>query len=65
MFDYVDCLCILIFISAPVIKSLIVKFVFKKSFKEELFRKRNLFNIALFISAFILFRILFINIYKI
>lgn len=47
MFDYVDCLCILIFISAPVIKSLIVKFVFKKSFKEELFRKRNLFNIAL------------------
>lgn len=42
MFDYVDGLIILIFISGFVIKSIIMKAIFGESFRKNLLKKENI-----------------------
>lgn len=61
MFDYVDGLIILIFISGFVIKSIIMKAIFGESFRKNLLKKENIILISIFFLSFILLRAFLIS----
>lgn len=61
MFDYVDGLIILIFLSGFVIKSIIMKAFFGESFSKNLFKKENIILISIFFLSFILLRVFLIS----
>lgn len=61
MFDYVDGLIILIFLSGFVIKSIIMKAIFGESFRKNLLKKENIILISIFFLSFILLRVFLIS----
>lgn len=61
MFDYVDGLIILIFLSGFVIKSIIMKAIFGESFRKNLLKKGNIILISIFFLSFILLRVFLIS----
>lgn len=54
MINYVDILVLLTFFSVFIIKSIIMKFCFKKSFSRDFLKKENVIGISVFLFVFIL-----------